>query len=128
MKNPHTLSPLICGKLVDNQSRCEHWKSPLDVISLKLKCCPGKYYACFDCHSELNDSNHTVVRYDILMDSEVNVVICGVCNHEMTFGQYNNENLCCPNCSAKFNPLCKLHYNYYFDGYIDECTIKKSGC
>lgn len=86
-------------------------------------CCPERYYPCFDCHTELNDSNHDIAKYDIIKDSKINIIICGVCNLEMTFSQYNNKDLKCPKCLSKFNPLCKLHYNYYFDGYIDQCTL-----
>lgn len=99
---------MIYGKLVDSQSRCVHWNGELDIIALKFKCCE-RYYACHECHSELTD--HEVVKYS--RDSPDDLIICGVCNVEMTFEQYSVLN--CPNCSSKFNPACKLHYDLYFD-------------
>ena len=44
----------IYGKTVDNQTRCQHWHSELDVIAIKFKCCE-KYYPCFSCHEEEAD-------------------------------------------------------------------------
>ncbi|BAP72907.1 helper of Tim protein 13 [Kluyveromyces marxianus] len=102
-------APTIHGKLVDKQSRCEHWHGPLDVIALKLKCC-NKYYACYECHNELE--SHPISKYNIA-EPHVNLIVCGVCNHEMSFDSYASE-LKCPRCSAPFNPGCKLHYDMYF--------------
>lgn len=107
---------VIQGKLVDGQSRCVHWHSPLDVIALKFKCCE-QYYACYSCHDEL--TTHLVERYDILKNKDEKVIICGVCKTELTFEDYSvgdncETDLSCRNCEAKFNPGCKLHYDLYF--------------
>ncbi|QHS74511.1 Hot13p [Saccharomyces paradoxus] len=103
----------IYGKTVDDQSRCVHWHLPKDVIAIKFKCC-DRYYACFECHQELN--SHPIERYDLRDDANKYLIICGVCRHEMTFAEYhdNNSNLICPSCASPFNPGCKLHYHLYF--------------
>ena len=99
----------IYGKLVDKESRCEHWHGPLDVIALRFKCC-NRYYACYECHQELVP--HVTERYNI-NDETVPLVICGVCKLEMSFAAYG-DSLQCPNCRSQFNPGCKLHYDMYF--------------
>lgn len=103
---------LIKGKLVDNESRCVHWHSTLDVIALRFKCC-DQFYACYSCHDECE--THEVEKYSVCTDSNASVplIICGVCKLQMTFPQY--QALQCPRCSAHFNPGCKLHYHLYFD-------------
>ncbi len=30
---------IVKGKLVDDQTRCVHYRSTLDVIAIKFKCC-----------------------------------------------------------------------------------------
>ncbi|CAI4045156.1 hypothetical protein SUVC_11G1350 [Saccharomyces uvarum] len=101
----------IHGKTVDDQSRCVHWHLPNDVIAIKFKCC-ASYFACFECHQEL--SSHPVQKYDLRDDADENLIVCGVCRHEMTFAEYHNAQLVCPNCQSPFNPGCKLHYHLYF--------------
>ncbi|CEP62173.1 Hot13p LALA0_S04e09494g [Lachancea lanzarotensis] len=105
------------GLLVDDQSRCVHWNSRVDVICFKFKCCQ-QYYACHSCHDALE--THQIQRYKIAPGSSEHVVLCGVCRKTMTFEQYHHtlkcdNNLQCPFCSASFNPNCNLHYSIYFD-------------
>ncbi|EDO15264.1 hypothetical protein Kpol_461p18 [Vanderwaltozyma polyspora DSM 70294] len=107
---------IIKGKTVDNESRCVHWHSPLDVIALKFKCCEA-YYCCYTCHQEL--VTHEVERYTINGNCQEKVILCGVCKYAMTFDEYRNSEFCdsklsCPKCHAHFNPGCKLHYDLYF--------------
>ena len=45
----------IKGKLVDDQTRCVHYQSELDIIAIKFKCC-DTYYPCYSCHQE--DADH----------------------------------------------------------------------
>ena len=79
----------INGLLVDDQSRCQHYHSTLDIVALKCFECQ-KYYACYQ------------------------VLICGVCRHEMTIEEYQ-EAVACPNCHSAFNPACSKHYDIYFE-------------
>lgn len=116
-------APAINGKLVDEQSRCYHWHSPLDVIALKFKCCE-KYYACYSCHHEL--ANHPTQRYDLSIDSNEKLIICGVCKTELCFNEYH-EHMKCPHCKSQFNPACSLHYDLYFEN-AGERTIDRNLC
>lgn len=123
----------ICGKLVDNETRCEHWHSPKDIIALKFKCCPEKYYPCFSCHLETNDKTHALMKYDVVENKDEKVVLCGHCKKELTFKQYQSkatsDALNCPFCAAAFNPKCKLHYGHYFDGLNEsssQCSVSAS--
>lgn len=99
----------IYGPTVDNESRCIHYQTPLDIIAIKFKCC-NKYYPCYKCHNEA--ASHTIQRLD---SSEFNekAILCGVCKHEMTINEYMMIEAC-PNCDAHFNNRCKYHYHHYF--------------
>ena len=122
------MSELIKGCLVDEFSRCEHWHSEIDVIALKFKCCPTVYYPCYSCHEETTPADHKVEKYDLVVDKDKNLVICGMCKTEMTFDKYRNTEedgiLKCYNCKAHFNPGCKLHYKIYFDNLGEEVSHK----
>ena len=106
----------IKGKAVDDNTRCIHWHSSLDVIALKLKCC-GQYHCCISCHDEL--AFHAVQRYNIDEEPDRKVIVCGCCKHEMSFQEYKScdrdSTFACAQCKAPFNPGCKLHYHLYFD-------------
>ncbi|CCC71641.1 hypothetical protein NCAS_0H03310 [Naumovozyma castellii] len=114
---------LIHGDLIDNESRCTHWHSNLDIISLKFKCCPGIYWACYQCHQE--QTTHPLQKFDLILDKDVPVIICGHCYQQMTFDQYQHFNaknqLSCSHCNALFNPGCQLHYHLYFDNATNSC-------
>ncbi|CUS24882.1 LAQU0S21e00584g1_1 [Lachancea quebecensis] len=105
------------GQLVDDQTRCIHWNSPLDVVCFKFECCEA-FYACYSCHE--SQESHAIKRYNLTLEPAEKVVLCGVCKETMTFEEYRNGKTCgdelgCPYCGAQFNPGCKLHYSIYFD-------------
>lgn len=99
----------IYGSTVDNEGRCTHYPTPLDIIAIKFKCC-GKYYPCYKCHNE--HESHAIKRWD---SSEFNekAILCGVCRHEMTINEYMMIEAC-PKCDGHFNNRCKYHYHLYF--------------
>lgn len=99
----------INGLLIDNESRCQHYHTELDIVALKCFECQ-KYYACYQCHDSLED--HTFRAYPCQL-KEDKVLICGVCRHEMTIKEYQ-EAVACPNCHSAFNPACSKHYDIYF--------------
>lgn len=101
----------VFGKSIDNQTRCVHWHSALDVIAIKFKCC-DKYYPCFSCHEEEADHKHEVWPKDAF---DQKAILCGVCGHELTIQEYMDSNNTCPKCEANFNPGCSNHYHLYFD-------------
>lgn len=101
----------VKGKLVDDQTRCVHYKSQLDIIAIKFKCC-DTYYPCFTCHLESTDHEAQAWPSNELA---IKAILCGVCKTEITIESYLESDNHCPNCNAPFNPKCKLHYHLYFD-------------
>lgn len=106
---------LICldGNILDDQTRCVHYHTDLDIIALKFKCC-NTYYPCYQCHDQVTD--HEVEKFDITKNDHELVVLCGGCKTELTFEEYSrNDPISCINCSRRFNSGCKDHYELYFE-------------
>ena len=101
---------LVKGKVIDNETRCSHYHTNLDIIALKFKCC-NTYYTCYTCHQEATD--HTPTTWEVTERDE-KAVLCGVCGHELTITEYLASNNICTACQSHFNPNCKNHYNLYF--------------
>jgi uncharacterized CHY-type Zn-finger protein len=101
----------VKGKLIDDQTRCEHYHSPLDIIAIKFKCC-GEYYPCYQCHEETADHKPLVWPKK---EWNNKAVLCGICKIELTINEYFNSNHKCPNCNSAFNPVCSNHYHLYFE-------------
>ncbi len=101
----------VFGKPVDNQTRCVHWHSELDIIAIKFKCC-DKYYPCFSCHEEEADHDHQVWPK---AEFDQKAILCGVCGNELTIEDYMDSNNTCPTCKSGFNPGCSKHYHLYFE-------------
>lgn len=101
----------VKGKPIDDQTRCVHHHSPLDVIAIKFKCC-NEYYPCYYCHKEEAQHSSEIWAKD---EWNIKAVLCGVCKNEMTIHQYLNSNNQCPFCNAAFNPNCDRHYHLYFE-------------
>jgi len=100
----------VYGKRVDDETRCEHYHSQLDIIAIKFKCC-DKYYPCYQCHEETTDHQAKVWNKN---ERDVKGILCGVCKYELTINEYMNSNDQCPNCRSAFNPNCSKHYYLYF--------------
>ena len=102
--------PEVRGVDLDAGTRCAHYRSALDVIAIKMKCC-GIYFACKECHEAL--ACHPIEAWQ---QSEWihPAVLCGLCGYEMTINEYMASGDKCPNCDASFNPGCRKHYQFYF--------------
>jgi uncharacterized CHY-type Zn-finger protein len=103
--------PPVLGVDLDPQTRCAHWRSPLDVIAIKMKCC-GDYYACRDCHDALADH---AARVWPTAEWDQTAVLCGVCGVELSVREYMACTNRCPSCGAALNPGCRLHRHLYFE-------------
>jgi uncharacterized CHY-type Zn-finger protein len=103
-------APNIRGVDLDEQTRCAHYHSPLDIIAIKMKCC-GVYYACKDCHEVL--AGHAIEVWP-REEWEQRAVLCGACGHELTIAEYMASGYACTKCHAAFNPGCRNHYQFYF--------------
>lgn len=101
----------VRGIGLDANTRCAHYRSELDIVAIKLKCC-GIYYACKDCHEAL--AGHAI---DLWPEAEWDrpAVLCGTCQTEITIREYMKCGSRCPACGAAFNPGCRKHYRFYFD-------------
>lgn len=102
--------PTVHGEGLDDQTRCVHWHSPLDVIAIKFMCC-GKYYACYECHRAL-EAHPAEVWPGAAFG--VPAVLCGVCRAELTIEAYLASGNVCPSCGTGFNPGCATHHHLYF--------------
>ncbi len=101
---------MVKGKVIDNQTRCSHYHTDLDIIAIKFKCC-NEYYPCYSCHAEATD--HQAETWEINERHE-KAILCGVCGHELAVQEYMDSNNTCPLCQSSFNPNCKKHYDLYF--------------
>jgi len=106
-----TPRPLVLGLDLDRQTRCAHWRSPRDIVALKLHCC-RIYYACRDCHDAL--AGHAAEVWPRAEWDEM-AAMCGACGHEMSGSAYQACDDRCPVCGAAFNPGCRLHRHLYFE-------------
>lgn len=102
---------VIKGKAVDDETRCVHYHSPQDIMSIKFKCC-NEYYPCFYCHKEETEHEAEIWKKN---EHTTKAILCGVCKNEMAIDQYLNCNHQCPFCSSQFNPNCAKHYQLYFE-------------
>ena len=102
--------PRVLGVDVDGESRCAHWRSALDIVAIRIKCC-GEYYACKDCHDAL--AGHPIEVWPRAAWDQ-RAVMCGACGGELTIAQYLDGPDACPACGAAFNPGCRHHHHFYF--------------
>ena len=105
------MRPSVRGIDLDSETRCAHWRTPLDIIAIRMKCC-GIYYACKDCHDALADHPPQVWPRNMWGER---AVLCGACKTELRIREYLECGNVCPACGAHFNPGCRSHYHYYFE-------------
>ena len=100
----------LYGKIIDDNTRCEHYHSPVDIIAIKFKCC-CHYYPCYQCHEET--AGHATQTWS-KAEWNVKAILCGKCKTELTINEYMRSGDQCPKCGAAFNPNCRKHYHLYF--------------
>ncbi|RKP58341.1 hypothetical protein D7Z26_01490 [Cohnella endophytica] len=101
----------VCGVEVDNQTRCKHYNSDVDIIAIRSPCC-NTYFPCYQCHNEVTD--HPLTRWNKNRFDE-KAILCGACGQQLTIHEYMTGNSKCPACNASFNEGCKTHYHIYFE-------------
>jgi len=99
----------VRGAVVDDETRCVHYHTPLDIVAMKFACC-GEYYPCHLCHAESAD--HEATQWPVAERAE-RAVLCGACKTELTIADYLVVDAC-PTCAAPFNEGCRLHTHLYF--------------
>ncbi|RNE62384.1 CHY zinc finger protein [Cryobacterium tepidiphilum] len=100
----------VLGRPVDEQTRCVHYHSPLDVVAIRFRCC-NEYYPCHLCHEE--QAGHPAGPWPV-SEQDAAAVLCGVCRSELAIREYLTADDC-PRCGAGFNPGCRLHSRFYFE-------------
>ena len=103
--------PTVLGLDLDGQTRCAHWRSPLDIVAIRMRCC-GAWYACKDCHDAL--AGHAIEVWP-RGEWDQPAVLCGACGGEMSVRDYLDGSDHCPACGAPFNPGCRAHRHFYFE-------------
>lgn len=94
------------GIALDQEYRCIHYHTVLDIVGLKCARCQV-YYACYHCHDTLQD--HAFEPTD---HKETYPVICGHCRQLLRRSEYECGS--CPFCFSPFNPSCHKHQDIYF--------------
>jgi uncharacterized CHY-type Zn-finger protein len=102
--------PPVFGSTIDDETRCIHYGTPVDVIAISFFCC-RRYYPCHLCHAEAE--THAPVRWPEARWNEP-AILCGVCRSELSVTDYLAVSAC-PSCTAEFNEGCRLHSHLYFD-------------
>jgi uncharacterized CHY-type Zn-finger protein len=103
--------PRILGQVVDDQTRCAHYRTELDIVAIRFFCC-REYYPCHLCHAEV-PGQHPAQPWPVAEQDSL-AVLCGACRRELGIGAYLAADAC-PHCRAPFNPGCKLHSDLYFE-------------
>jgi len=103
--------PEVRGVDVDAETRCVHYRSAVDIVAIKMKCC-GFYYACKDCHAALAGHDILVWRRE---EFDAKAILCGACGRELSIREYLRCGARCPACGTGFNPGCEKHWRFYFD-------------
>jgi len=110
----------VYGAVVDEETRCIHYHTDLDIIAIKFKCC-GKFYPCYKCHEE--NEQHEIIRWQKQEFSKP-AILCGHCKTILKISEYMGTAKC-PYCGAGFNSRCKAHYHIYFEVSEEKnCPIK----
>ena len=105
----------IYGLLVDDQTRCQHYHSPVDIIAIQFRCC-GRFYPCYQCHEACE--SHPMERWKP-HEFDTKAILCGVCRHKMSISEYMAATAC-PSCGSMLNTGCKKHFHIYFGVEKDE--------
>lgn len=108
MRNIHGEN--IYGIDVDERTRCFHYKTDLDIIAIKFRCC-GKWFPCYECHAAISDHDPQVWPAE---EFDANAVLCGECGLRLSINEYFECGSACPQCESRFNPNCASHYHLYF--------------
>jgi uncharacterized CHY-type Zn-finger protein len=101
----------VKGNTVDDETRCVHYHSAIDIIAIKMKCC-NTYYSCIYCHEAA--AGHVPQQWR-KHEFDTLAILCGSCREEMTINTYLESNYSCPSCNAAFNPGCSNHNHFYFE-------------
>lgn len=101
---------VVHGLPVDEQTRCAHYSTELDVLAILFPCC-GRWYPCHACHEETAD--HAARPWGA-GERETQALLCGRCGRTSSIREYV-ATCACAHCGGAFNPGCRRHHHLYFD-------------
>lgn len=102
--------PVVRGAVVDDMTRCVHYRTAVDIVAIRFACC-GEYYPCHLCHAEA--AGHPARQWGV-GERDTKAVLCGACGEELAIADYLVSSSC-PECGAAFNERCALHAHLYFE-------------
>lgn len=100
------------GLEVDSKSRCKHWHSEVDIVSLRFPK-DEVFYPCYECYEAIHQKLPPKWKKENF--DEALAILCGNCGTAMHVSTYLNAANTCPTCQHPFNPGCAKHYPYYFE-------------
>lgn len=101
--------PRVLGPVVDEMTRCVHYRTAVDIVAIRFACC-GEYYPCHLCHEEA--AGHPAEQWPVA-ERDREAVLCGACGAQLTITAYLGATEC-PRCGSQFNERCRLHTHLYF--------------
>lgn len=104
------MKAVIKGLVIDDETRCQHYATPADIVAIRFYCC-GDWYPCYRCHESCAD--HAIQCWPADKFDE-QAILCGACKRTLTINAYL-EKAACPHCGARFNPGCATHHGLYFE-------------
>lgn len=102
--------PRVLGPVVDDMTRCVHYRTEVDIVAIRFACC-GEYYPCHQCHEEA--AGHPAEQWPVA-ERDREAVLCGACGAQLTITAYLGATEC-PRCGSQFNERCRLHTHLYFE-------------
>ncbi len=99
----------VRGPSIDDETRCVHYGTALDIVALRAPCCEA-WYPCHLCHAAVADHPLEVIPRS---EHHLPAALCGICRATMSVPEYLAADSC-PSCGAAFNPGCALHAHLYF--------------
>lgn len=102
--------PPVLGEVVDDMTRCVHYRSAVDIVAIRFACC-DEYYPCHLCHEEA--AGHPAEQWPLDARAE-KAILCGACGDELSIDAYLIATAC-PTCRSPFNERCALHAHLYFE-------------
>ena len=103
---------VVRGVDVGPETRCAHYAGDRDVVALRLGCCET-FYPCHRCHEAVAAHDAAPWPRERFDDP---AVLCGGCATALSVTAYLDADHACPACGTAFNPGCRAHYDYYFEG------------
>ena len=98
---------IVYGQLVDDETRCVHYRGEKDIIALKCAKCL-KFYPCYQCHNEAEDHNFEPC---LASQFDEHTIFCGHCKQTLSIETYLSVDAC-PHCHHPLIQIVQSITNY----------------